>query len=139
MGKISKKIRQLVADRAEHCCEYCFSQAKFSPDYFSIEHIIPSIKQGADHPDNLAYSCLSCNNHKFTATFALDPLTGLQASLYHPRQDNWNIHFRWSDDLSELIGISPCGRATIERLHLNRENVVNLRLLLIPIGKHPPY
>lgn len=59
MGKISKKIRQLVADRAEHCCEYCLSQAKFSPDYFSIEHIIPSIKQGVDHPDNLAYSCLS--------------------------------------------------------------------------------
>lgn len=139
MGKISKKVKQLVADRAEHCCEYCLSQAKFSPDYFSIEHIIPSIKAGSNKLDNLEYSCLACNNHKFTAVSALDPLTGLEAPPYNPRLDNWNEHFRWSDDCSELIGISPTGRATIERLYLNRKNVVNLRSLLTPIGKHPPF
>lgn len=139
MGKISKKIKQLIADRAEHCCEYCLSQAKFSPDYFSIEHIIPSTKAGSDGLENLAYSCLACNSHKFTAVLALDPLTGLEAQLYNPRVDNWGEHFRWSDDCSELLGISSTGRATIERLCLNRKSVVNLRLLLTPLGKHPPF
>ncbi|AEE49414.1 HNH endonuclease [Haliscomenobacter hydrossis] len=139
MGKISKKTKLLIADRAQHCCEYCLSQAKFSPDYFSIEHIIPSIKQGSDQISNLAYACLACNNHKFTATDSLDPLTGLEAQLYHPRQDEWNLHFRWNENLSILVGISPTGRATIERLCLNREAVVNLRSLLAAVGKHPPF
>jgi len=139
MGKISKKAKLFVADRAEYCCEYCLSQAKFSPDYFSIEHIIPSTKAGSDELDNLAYSCLACNNHKFTAVTAKDPLSGLEVPLYNPRLDIWNEHFRWSDDCSELIGVSATGRATIERLHLNRKNVVNLRLLLVPVGKHPPF
>lgn len=139
MGKISKKVKNFVADRAKYCCEYCLSQAKFSPDYFSIEHVIPSTKAGSDELENLAYSCLACNSHKFTAVLALDPLSGLEAPLYNPRLDIWNEHFRWSGDCSELIGISATGRATIERLHLNRINVVNLRLLLTPIGKHPPF
>lgn len=139
MGKISKKVKHFVADRAKYCCEYCLSQAKFSPGYFSIEHVIPSTKAGSDELENLAYSCLACNSHKFTAVLALDPLSGLEAPLYNPRLDIWNEHFRWSGDCSELIGISATGRATIERLHLNRINVVNLRLLLTPIGKHPPF
>jgi hypothetical protein len=139
MGKISKKTRLLIADRASYSCEYCFSQAKFSPDYFSVEHIVPSVKQGSDDMDNLAYACSGCNNHKFTATIGLDPLSGVEVALYHPRLDNWDLHFRWSDDLSILVGISPSGRATIERLKLNRESVVNLRILLVAVGKHPPY
>jgi hypothetical protein len=33
--------RNIVAKRAFGCCEYCLSQAKFSPDPFAIEHIMP--------------------------------------------------------------------------------------------------
>jgi hypothetical protein len=37
-----------------------------------------------------------------------------------------------------IIGLTPTGRATIEALHLNRANVVNLRRVLYALGEHPP-
>lgn len=43
----------------------------------------------------------------------------------------------WSDDETLIIGLTPIGRATIVKLELNREGVVNLRELLHAIGKHP--
>lgn len=57
--------------------------------------------------------------------------------LYHPRQQLWSEHFVWSDDFTELIGISSTGRATVVRLKLNREGVVNLRGLLTEKNLHP--
>lgn len=37
-----------------------------------------------------------------------------------------------------VIGRTPTGRATVEKLQLNREGVVNLRRLLVTMGQHPP-
>ncbi len=139
MAKIPKKIRHLVAQRAYFCCEYCCSQEKYSPDYFSIEHIFPRIKKGNDGFENLAFSCLACNSHKYTAIEAIDPVLGIFVPLYNPRKDIWKQHFCWSDDFSLLTGITPIGRATIEKLHLNRASVINLRIVLKNIGKHPPF
>ena len=136
MAKIPKKTRYLVAKRAYFCCEYCSLQEKYSPDYFSVEHILPRVKQGSDGFDNLAYSCLACNSHKFISIEALDPVSGILTPLYNPRIDIWEQHFFWSDDLSILTGITPKGRATIERLRLNRTSVVDIRVVLADIGKH---
>jgi hypothetical protein len=41
-------------------------------------------------------------------------------------------------DFTLAIGLTPTGRATVERLQLNREGVVNLRRVLRTIGQHPP-
>lgn len=38
----------------------------------------------------------------------------------------------------KIIGITPKGRATIETLKLNRENVINHRMVLFLYGVHPP-
>lgn len=130
-------IKEQVKERASGCCEYCFCQVAFSPDSFSIEHIIPLSKSGSEELKNLAYSCQGCNNHKYTATEAIDPVSGNMVTLYHPRKDNWNTHFQWAADFSILVGKTPKGRATIERLQLNRTGVVNLRLVLRKFGKHP--
>lgn len=138
MANISKKTRIFVAQRATFCCEYCWSQEKYCPDYFSVEHIMPRIRKGSDGLDNLAYSCLACNNHKYTHIEAIDPVSGISFPLYNPRIDIWEHHFRWSDDYSLLTGITPKGRATIEKLRLNRMPVINLRVVLAAIGKHPP-
>jgi HNH endonuclease len=126
-----------IAERAKFCCEYCLSQEKYSPDYFSVEHIIPRAKKGSNALENLAFSCLTCNGHKYTHTEAIDPVSGILTPLYNPRIDIWEQHFCWSDDFSMLTGITPIGRATIERLRLNRESVVNIRVILAAIGKHP--
>ena len=49
-----------------------------------------------------------------------DPVTGEVVSLYHPRQDDWNEHFTWSEGFTLLIGLTHIGRATIIELDLNR-------------------
>jgi hypothetical protein len=50
--------------------------------------------------------------------------------LYHPRQHSWSDHFAWNEDATIMLGRTPIGRATIERLRLNRPGVVNLRRVL---------
>ncbi|MCC6463592.1 MAG: HNH endonuclease [Saprospiraceae bacterium] len=132
------ELRALVRDRARDCCEYCCAQAVFSHDPFSVEHITPLAKGGTNEAENLAWSCLGCNNFKFTATTGYDLLTGQIVPLFNPRMDHWADHFRWSVDFSTIIGLTPSGRATVLRLQLNRQGLVNLRMVLRKAGKHPP-
>ncbi len=40
--------------------------------------------------------------------------------------------------MTHVIGLSPTGRATVSKLQLNREPVVNFRRILIKAGEHPP-
>jgi HNH endonuclease len=138
MAEITAQQKEFITDRARGCCEYCWSQLKFSPDPFSVEHIIPLSKSGTYDLENLALACQGCNNRKYNHTEAIDPISGQLVPLYHPRQQSWSSHFMWSDDLVAMIGISPSGRATIVRLRLNREGVVNLRRLLKEKNVHPP-
>ena len=138
MVQISTQQKHIITERARGCCEYCQSQLKFSPDPFSVEHIIPISKGGTDNLDNLALACQGCNNRKYNAIEAYDPIDGQLAPLYHPRQQSRAEHFMWSDNFTELVGISPTGRATVVRLQLNREGVVNLRQLLMEKNLHPP-
>ena len=89
----SVRIRQHVEHRARGCCEYCFSQRRFSSDPFSVEHILPRSRGGITDPTNLALACQGCNNHKYIHVSAVDPVSGAEAPLYHPRQDIWSQHF----------------------------------------------
>jgi hypothetical protein len=133
-----ESIRALVRERAFACCEYCQAQAKFSHDSFSVEHVIPLSKGGSDNPVNLAWSCQGCNNFKYTAITAYDMVTAEIVNLFHPRLDRWNIHFAWNTDFSKVIGLTPTGRATQDKLQLNRNGLVNLRAVLTAAGHHPP-
>lgn len=131
-------VKQVVFERAQGCCEYCISQKDYCPDPFSSEHITPRSRGGTDDLENLAFACLGCNYKKFTAVDAIDPLTKERAALFHPRQNRWNEHFAWSEDFTLIRGLTPTGRATVEKLKLNREGVVNLRQILVAAQKHPP-
>jgi len=130
--------RRIVYSRAQYCCEYCLSQALLSHDDFAVEHIQPRALDGTDDLSNLALSCQGCNNRKFTAIEAEDPVTGVIAPLYNPREQQWADHFSWSADYGQMEGITPTGRATVARLDLNRSPLVNLRRVLYAAGHHPP-
>jgi hypothetical protein len=54
MGRryIPVELKNQVFDRAKGICEYCYSQTKFSPNNFEIEHIVPVSREGAT-PSNL--------------------------------------------------------------------------------------
>lgn len=129
--------RLVVIERAGGCCEYCRSQQAFSPDPFSVEHIIPRQQGGGDVLDNLALSCQGCNNYKHTRTHAPDPDDGAQAPLFHPRHDRWPEHFEWTDEFTQVRGRTSIGRATVAALRLNRDGLVNLRAVLRVVGRHP--
>ena len=111
---------------------------QFSPDPFSIEHTIPKVKGGSNDWDNLALSCQGCNGHKHIATEAIDPINGEMTALYNPRIHLWNEHFIWDEEFTIVVGRTAIGRATVERLYLNREGVVNLRQMLRRFDRHPP-
>ncbi len=134
---VSTALRRLVRTRAQGRCEYCMTPEAYAPEAFSVEHILPRSKRGTSTADNLALSCQGCNNHKYTRTRALDPVTELTAPLYHPRQHAWQEHFVWLPDARRLLGISPTGRATVEMLRLNRPGLMGLREALIALGVHP--
>jgi len=131
-------LRRLVFERARGCCEYCRSQEKYAPQRFSIEHITPKSMGGPTTELNLALSCQGCNSHKTNKTSARDPLTGLETSLFNPREQTWGEHFTWGGDYTTVEGLSPTGRATVWALKLNRDGLVNIRWALCSILEHPP-
>ena len=136
--RVSAELRQRVIDRAQACCEYCRSQARYATQSFSVEHILARARGGVTALENLALACQGCNNFKYDKHEATDPVSERLVPLYHPRRDRWDEHFAWSDDFTLMIGLTPTGRATVETLLLNRDGVVNLRRLLYAYGQHPP-
>lgn len=135
---MTEALRAQVRERARRRCEYCLYPDLIRSGPFAVEHIWPKSDGGSDNFDNLAWSCDHCNGHKAAATQATDPVTGSLAPLYNPRHDSWGDHFLWGEDQVTMIGKTPTGRATVTRLQLNRESVLEARRLTMLWGLHPP-
>ena len=127
-----------MSRRAAYRCEYCLAPERFSPDPFCLDHISPRSAGGGNTRGNLAYSCQGCNSHKYTSTEATDPATGERVPLFNPRRQWWGDHFVWSVDFGAVVGLTPTGRATVDKLRMNREGLLNLRRALRAAGEHPP-
>jgi hypothetical protein len=130
--------REVVRARAQGLCEYCLSQERLATSSFSVEHVVPVQSGGGLGLDNLAFACQGCNNHKYIKTKGLDPATSDSVPLFHPRRERWEDHFAWSYDFTQVVGLTPTGRATVEALRLNRDGLVRLRRALFHAGEHPP-
>lgn len=137
MPRISTEIRIQVALRAGHKCEYCKSPEQYSISGFSIEHVTPVSKGGTSTIENLALARQQCNNHKYNAVEALDPVSEEIYKLFSPRSEKWESHFAWDYQYLHVVGLTGMGRATGYRLNLNREGIVNLRRLLSANNLHP--
>ena len=136
--RVAAQARAAIIERARGCCEYCQSPAAFATQSFAIEHISPISRGGRTTLDNLAHACPGCNGHKYNKTEAQDPLDNKTATLFNPRQQEWGEHFRWSEDFTRVVGVTPTGRATVHALNINRPGIVNLRGALFVLGRHPP-
>lgn len=84
------------------------------------------------------HHCEYCKNQQGYSTAALDPLTRKVVLLFNPRIQVWEEHFAWDETLTQIVGLTPTGRATIKCLKMNRAESVNLRMALVAFGKHPP-
>jgi len=103
-----------------------------------VEHIIPTAAGGSDDEENLWLSCTACNRYKGTQVKGRDPRTGRRVRLFNPRRQKWVRHFRWSDNGTEIIGLTATGRATVEALRLNNELAKQARTIWRDAGIHPP-
>lgn len=136
---IPRTLREKVAADAGLRCGYCQTPQLFTAMPMHVEHIVPLAAGGASTEDNLWLACPLCNGYKGTQTHAIDPDTGERTALFHPRQQSWAVHFRWSSDGALIEGLTPSGRATITALKLNNEHMVRARRRWVAVGWHPPH
>jgi hypothetical protein len=135
---IPKPLRELVRQRAGGRCEYCQTPEWLNGLPGEVDHIIPRAHGGLTTADNLCFACSACNGYKQAKTHGRDPENRQAVLLFHPRRQNWREHFAWSQDGTQVIGLTPCGRATIEALHLNHPLVAAARAIWVQTGHHPP-
>lgn len=136
--KVSNSTRKKVYQRAVDHCEYCQCPKSHSNAVFTIDHIHPISKDGTEELINLALACMTCNQCKSNIIEAMDKLTNKTSILFNPRIHKWAEHFEWSADALLIIGITAIGRVTVEKLKLNRPELVNLRTLWKIARIHPP-
>jgi hypothetical protein len=127
----------LVAERANHACEYCHAPELVFNFPFEVEHIVPLCRGGLSEVGNLALSYRSCNLHKGTQTYTIDPESQAQVSLFHPRTMPWLEHFSVNSETGEIIGITAIGRVTVTVLKLNSINQLEARRLWIQLSLFP--
>lgn len=137
-ANISESLRRQVGEDAHHRCGYCLTAQKISGAQMHVEHIVPLAAGGASVRENLWLACAWCNGYKGSQTHARDPLTSETVALFDPRRQVWREHFAWSDDGTQVIGRTACGRAPVMALRLNHAIPVEARRLWVKAGWHPP-
>ncbi|MEH2290528.1 HNH endonuclease [Nostoc sp.] len=125
----------------EHSLFDVFAKVGCSPltvTTFEFEHIIPLSSGGETVFENLCLACPSCNRYKATRQTAIDPNTQNEVKLFNPQQQLWTDHFTWSEDTTEIVGLTTIGRATISTLKMNRLQLTRVRKMWVRMGEHPP-
>jgi hypothetical protein len=112
----------LVAIRAGHRCEYCHAPEAVFNFAFEVEHIVPTSRGGLDVPANWALACRCCNLRKAAHVTATDPQTQAEVPLFHPREDLWEEHFHVDPQTARIEGLTPTGRAAVDRLEMNSDS-----------------
>jgi HNH endonuclease len=129
-------LRRRVRARAEERCEYCLIPEQLTLATHWVDHVVAEKHGGQTEENNLALSCVLCNQHKGSDLTSIDPLTGLITPLFHPRRERWFDHFRLAGALIEPL--TPTGRVTVRLLQLNHPNRIEERELLLRLGLLPP-
>jgi hypothetical protein len=144
MSSINEFTKKYVRNRANYLCEYCHSPEKISASRFTIDHLQPRSLGGDDTEENLALACSRCNQHRYNFVVGRDLETNAILPLFNPRKHLWFEHFTWSANATRIIGTTPIGRATCDRLDMNDErykgerSIQEARALWCEAGWHPP-
>ncbi len=131
---LQRQIRAKFAD----CCAYCRTAESLTVTTFEFEHIIPRSVGGETSFKNLCLSCPSCNRYKASRQTGLDEMTQQEVSLFNPQHQLWAEHFTWSEDATEIVGLTAIGRVTILVLKMNRQQLTRVRQMWVKMVEHPP-
>ena len=132
---ITEALRNEVARRAHHRCEYCLiheDDIAFRPH---IDHIVSRKHGGLSDIENLGYACALCNRSKGSDVAAFDARSGGIVRLFHARQDLWTDHFQL--DGCSIRAISDVGAATAALLRFNAPERLAERSVLQSVGSYP--
>jgi HNH endonuclease len=138
MARIKKQLDETIRRQAKNRCGYCLSPQELLPYKLEIEHLIPKSAGGASLKENLWLACRECNAHKAAKTEAIDNLTGKTVKLFNPRHQIWHEHFEFSENNTQIIGKTACGRATVESLQMNNFYQTTARSIWVEINRFPP-
>jgi HNH endonuclease len=119
---LAASIREQVRQRAQCACEFCGTSEIDAGGLLTIDHFQPRSKQGSNQLDNLIYACISCNQSKQDYW----PSQDTAPKLWNPRQETASQHFVEQDD-GQLTALTLTGEFTIQRLRLNRTQLVSAR------------
>jgi len=136
---ITKRLTKQVSERAQHRCEYCQTSEWLSGQRHEIDHIIPRARGGETDLDNLCLACAMCNGHKADRILAVDPESGVRVQLFNPRTQPWRDHFHWDAEGIRIVGLTPCGRATVAALKMNQPLILSARATWVSVKRHPPH
>ena len=135
---ISVELQRQIRSHFANCCAYCRTAESLTTTTFEFEHIVPHSKNGKTIFENLCLACPSCNRFKAVRQTAIDPSTQAEMPLFHPQQQIWADHFKWNEKVTELVGLTPIGRATLTALKMNRLQLIRVRQMWVKMGEHPP-
>jgi HNH endonuclease len=138
MPKLKKELDKKIRHDAKNCCGYCLNPQELLPFKLEIEHIKPQALGGETVEENLWLACRECNAHKSKKVKSIDFLTGKLVKFFDPRTQIWQEHFEFSEDETEIIGKTACGRATVDALQMNNFYQKTARSAWLATGKFPP-
>lgn len=138
MSRIPRKLEDKIRKDAKYRCGYCRLSQNLIPNMLEIEHLFPLAKGGESVEENLWLACRNCNSFKSSKIDVVDPETNKIVLLFNPRKQDWNKHFEFNQEGIEIIGKTPCGRATVAALNLNFEQALTARKNWVSVGWYPP-
>lgn len=137
-NSIPDDLRKKVQESFHYRCAYCQSSQQYVLGVLEIDHIIPLSLGGTSDETNLCLACRLCNNYKSNQIDAIDLTTNTNVRLFNPRTQLWKEHFEWDETSTQIIGTTPCGRATVDALKLNNKIALIVRKNWVIAGWHPP-
>ena len=106
----------------QFCCGYCGTSEVDVGAALTIDHFQPHSHGGADDPTNWVYCCHACNEFKGDH-WQPESLR----RILHPLRDDFSAYIVEETD-GKLRGLTETGTFHIQRLHLNRPQLVAHRL-----------
>jgi hypothetical protein len=113
--------RETLRQRFEFRCGYCGVGERDVGAELTVDHFQPRSQGGLHEPENWVYCCHACNEFKGDFWQPNSP-----HRILRPFRDGIAAHIVEQED-GELRALTETGAFHIERLHLNRQQLIAYR------------
>lgn len=113
--------RETLQRRFQFRCGYCGVSERDTGAELTVDHFQPRSQGGLQEPENWVYCCHACNEFKGNYWQPNSP-----HRILHPLRDAIAAHMVEQED-GTLYALTETGAFHIERLHLNRRQLVAYR------------